>query len=87
MLEILVIVIGAVVAAFAFLYQRGWERRERRLAKYETVMDALPGLMAGSFEASKVNRMIGPTASPLVVGATVCDQPPQCAPIVGQPRE
>lgn len=38
-MEVLAIPIAAFIASVAWIYQRGWERQERRLMRYERLMD------------------------------------------------
>lgn len=57
-MEILGIVAAAAIAAVAWLYQKAWERQERRVARYEAVMNRLPALSAQHRDPVGINHVI-----------------------------
>jgi hypothetical protein len=35
--------VPAIIGAVAWIYQRAWDRQQRRIERYETILDSLPG--------------------------------------------
>lgn len=52
------ILAATIVAALAWLYQRAWERQERRAKSYEAILDALPGFFVGSTNHTQIDTAI-----------------------------
>ncbi len=55
-LDIWTLTIPATVAAVAWLYQKAWERQERRVKQYEEVLDTLPGFVVSGLDPAKINQ-------------------------------
>jgi hypothetical protein len=55
-IDIWTLTIPATVAAIAWLYQKAWERQERRVKQYEEVLDTLPGFVASGLDPAKINQ-------------------------------
>lgn len=53
--------IPALIGAIAWLYQKAWERLDRRVKQYEEIIDALPGFTEGGLDAAKINAAIAMT--------------------------
>jgi hypothetical protein len=51
-------VISSAIGACAWLYQKAWERQERRVKQYEAITDTLPGFAVGSQDPNKINEFI-----------------------------
>lgn len=47
--------VSALIAAGAWLYQRAWERHERRLNQYGKIVDLLPAFGEGAVDAAKLD--------------------------------
>lgn len=56
--EIWTLTIPASIGAMAWLYQKAWERQERRLKQYEEILDTLPGFVEGGLDIAKINTAI-----------------------------
>ena len=52
------VAIGAGIASAAWLYQRAWERQEKRIARYQEVMDRLKWFTVNRLSPNKLNEMI-----------------------------
>lgn len=50
--------VGAAIASAAWLYQRAWERQEKRIARYQEVVDRLPYFTVANLSADKIDAMI-----------------------------
>ena len=46
------------IAAFAWLYQRAWERHQSRIQHYESFIELLPSLTVERWDAEGINRLI-----------------------------
>ena len=56
--DIWVITLPATVAALAWLYQKTWERHERRLAQYESIVDELPAFTVLQKDEDRIDRAL-----------------------------
>jgi hypothetical protein len=57
-MELLGVAIAAVIASAAWLYQRAWERQERRILRYQEILDRLPAFAEGNTDTEKKDEMI-----------------------------
>ncbi|MBR0910806.1 hypothetical protein [Bradyrhizobium japonicum] len=61
MSSLIPIFLSTIVAAAAWLYQKAWERIERRARLYEEIIDNLPGFADGGLDPAKINAAIAST--------------------------
>lgn len=54
-MEIIVLVIGALLAGLGWLYQKTWERQDARIKSYQVIIDSLPSFVVGRFDSENVN--------------------------------
>ncbi len=54
-MEVTILVIGLLSAGLGWLYQKAWERQERRVKKYQKIVSLLTGFMEDSRDSNKVN--------------------------------
>jgi hypothetical protein len=52
------ITFGAAIASAAWLYQRAWERQEKRVLRYQEILDRLMFLTEGNLTSEKQNELI-----------------------------
>lgn len=52
------ITFGAAIASAAWLYQRAWERQEKRVLRYQEILDRLMYLTEGNLTPAKQNELI-----------------------------
>lgn len=57
-MELWGIAIAAAIASVAWLYQRAWERQERRVLRYQEVLDRLPFFTEGGLNPEKQNEAV-----------------------------
>ncbi len=57
--DVFALAIPAAIGAVAWLYQKAWERLERRVKQYEEIIDALPGFVEGGLDLNKINLALG----------------------------
>lgn len=57
-MEFLGLVLTATIAAAAWLYQRAWERQEKRVARYQEVMNRLPSFIVGNLNQDGLDEVI-----------------------------
>lgn len=57
-MEILSVTIAAVIASIAWLYQKAWERQERRVDRYRKIIDRLPAFTEGNLDPTEINNAI-----------------------------
>lgn len=43
------ITVGTAIASLAWIYQRAWERQEKRVAQYQEILDRLDAFTAGGW--------------------------------------
>lgn len=48
----------AAIGAIAWLYQKTWERHERRMKQYEGILDELPAFTVGGLDPDRIDRAI-----------------------------
>jgi hypothetical protein len=48
----------AIIGAVAWLYQKTWERHERRLKQYEAILDELPAFTTASLDPERIDKVI-----------------------------
>jgi hypothetical protein len=58
MAEIGSLVLPAMIGATAWLYQKTWERHERRVKQYEAIMDELPAFTVERHDADRIDKAI-----------------------------
>jgi hypothetical protein len=56
--ELLGVTITAAIASAAWLYQKAWERQERRTARYEEIIDRLPSFTEAHLNPGEINAAI-----------------------------
>jgi len=52
------IVIGALIGAVAWLYQKAWERRSQRAAVYEEIVRLLPSVTLAGLDHEKLGQLL-----------------------------
>lgn len=52
------LVIGALIGAVAWLYQKAWERRSQRAAVYEQIVRLLPSVTLAGLDHQKLDQML-----------------------------
>lgn len=57
-MEVLGLIAAALVASAAWLYQRAWERQERRIARYQEFVDRLPAFTSEKADNKRVDEAI-----------------------------
>jgi hypothetical protein len=57
-IDLWALTVPAAIGAVAWLYQKAWERHERRLKQYEEILDLLPGFVEGGIDPTKINSAI-----------------------------
>jgi hypothetical protein len=57
-MEFLGIVIGAAIASAAWLYQRAWERQERRVLRYQEILDRLDAFTPSGLSNDEMNNVV-----------------------------
>src|SRR3954452_374456 len=57
-MDIFGITIAAAIASVAWIYQRAWERQERRTARYQEIIDRLPAFTTGQLDPTKMNEAL-----------------------------
>ncbi len=50
--------VPAAIGAVAWLYQKTWERHERRLKQYEEIVDELPAFTVGGLNQDRIDKAI-----------------------------
>ena len=60
--------IPATIGAVTWLYQKTWERHERRLKQYEEIIDHLPAFTAANLDPDRIDRILGVARRLWVIG-------------------
>lgn len=58
MSDLWALTVPVVVGAMAWLYQKSWERHERRLKQYEDILDELPAFTTDGLNVDRIDRAI-----------------------------
>jgi hypothetical protein len=59
MVDIWSLTLPAIIGAAAWLYQKTWERHERRIKQYENIMDELPAFTVERLDPDRIDRALG----------------------------
>jgi len=50
--------VPAIIGAVAWIYQRAWDRQQRRIERYETILDSLPGFTQDRLDADQIDAAL-----------------------------
>jgi hypothetical protein len=56
MTDLWALTVPAIIGAAAWLYQKTWERHERRLQQYEAILDELPAFTTAGLNADRIDK-------------------------------